>query len=301
MKPARLYTRPRGFTLTEIGVVLVVIAVILSLAVPALNAYRKRARTAVGLQHLSEIGKGTIDMAVARKNVLPFGYHPPPGGDPIKFAFFPKESDWAIFLNSYLTGSPNNYEDFPGGQIELLPIFQDPNATNPWEGHVHYSTHPVLMPDTDLVLEDPPDWDLYRLSRVRRPAEVILIMDATQRNNGNAYATTRNLDNTRFNPWSGANPNPLYDENEVFYDKSFTDNNDPIDPGTNDESVSSTGNIAWRQGGKSDVNPALLTTTALRQAEGRAANWAANFVFLDGHVATLKPQQVTKKNVRVDR
>ena len=290
-----------GFTLTEMGVVIGIIAVIVVLALPALNKYRKRARTVMGLQHLNEIAKSVMDMTVANNNVLPFGYNDTAETDP---DYFPRDTDWAVRLNGYLTGAPDHYNGFTG-DIELLPIFTDPNATYPDRGYLHYSCHPVLMPDTELIVE-PPNWSQNRLTRIRRSSEMILIMDGAQRpasSGYNAYATAFNIDDTAFNPWINLNgsrvSNPGFDETKVFFDKDANDNNVPIDPGTNDESID-LADIAWRQGGEFDGDLSTLITKDDRLAAARASNWSANFVFCDLHAATLKPEQVTKRNVRVD-
>lgn len=290
-----------GLSLVEAVVIIVILATLMVLILPALGQYRQRARTAKGLSNLGQIVKAISGFAVENANTLPVGYVPPAtvNGEEV-------ETDWVFIVNDFLTGMGDTYAKVNPDRDNIrffpLEIFRDPNAGHEG-GNYHYSAHPVLMPDNDTV-NDWPNWRTYRWSRFKRPSEVILIMDGTLRPPDpdklhivpwTSFATAVNLDDGAMKPWITSEDvvdptNPLLDDN-VFYNASNPagDNGTAIDPGKNLDTDDITGtdhaNIRWRQG-----------------ADGPdTSRWAANFAFPDGHAKTIKAPDVHNANVRIDR
>jgi len=64
----------RGFTLIEILVVVAIIALLVSILLPSLNAARRQARVVVCSSNLSTLGKSTLFYAQASKDELPAGW-----------------------------------------------------------------------------------------------------------------------------------------------------------------------------------------------------------------------------------
>lgn len=259
----------KGFTITEAVVAIAIIGVVSALLVPAIGKMRDKAKTLQGLTNLNEIGKTTYAYTVDHNATLPIGardMHP--------------ETDWSIILNSYMTGSGDTYAAVEDANKipQTLPIFRDPNASFPDDGFLHYSAHPVLMPDqahiNDVNLKGL--FVRYKLARIRRPSEVVLVMDATQ-NPGHktvkytAFATTRRIDNRLLEP--SKQPTSY-----LFFNPAASDNDDPIDPGPNVDTTANAGNIRWRQSGDT----------------------AANFAFLDGQTRTIQMRDFPKRYIRVD-
>lgn len=254
----------------ELVVVLATVTLLVALMIPAASGARGRARTTRGLTNLQQIGQAIHAYTNDDLGTLPIGYHQQsPGTIP--------DTDWSILINSHMTGSGDSYASFPGGDPQTLAVFRDPNASFPNDGFLHYSSHPVLMPDTAHIDDPAVGWTRYRLSRMRRPSSVVLIMDATQNpahptHAYTSFATAKNIDNGSLHPTEG---DPLY----VHYEPTDTATNDsPLHPGANDDTVANTGNIRWRQHGNS----------------------AANFLFPDGHSQTIKMGQLHKHQIRVD-
>lgn len=282
-----------GFTITEAVVVMVVTTVVMALLLPGLGRAREHARTAQGLANLQQLGQGVYIMAIDLNNTLPVGYW---DGTPWNDARIGAlETDWMIVLNDYLAGGGDNYTALAAGprQNETLPIFRDPNATYTDTGLHHYSGHPVLLPDQD-VIENTTNPRVravtrYRLTRMRRPDEVILAMDGIQQYSNNRHVigtlaqfSTRALaDDIDREALDNRTGNFL---NAAFYDEGDRDLNNLIDPGIN-------------QDGTTGGNPARPNDIRWRQH----SNTAANFVFPDGHSETLGMNNVRKRNIRVDR
>ncbi len=307
--------RARGFTITETVVVVAITTAVLALLLPAMNRGRDHARTLQGLANLSEIGQTVHLFAIDNYGTLPYGYW---DGTPYtsSVAIDGIETDWMVQLNHYLAGTGDNYDDLLNGPAnnQMLPIFRDPNALDPNQGIHHYAGHPLLLPTKDLVDDATASRNgvpgssftgstlpeqyaknitQYRLSRFRRPREVVLAMDGLQRQDtGNStwdtYATAFRMDSDSLNPFS-AGFVPFYDPTDPLGDLIF-----PINAGLSDEAnyVSGTtvqANIRWRQ----------------------KNNTAANFLFPDGHTETKampdgtnnpnQPNVVQKRHIRIDR
>jgi prepilin-type processing-associated H-X9-DG protein len=177
-----------------------------------------------------------------------------------------------------------NYQDLSGQAARLKDAFRDKDTVE-GKGFIHYSAHPRLMPDLamkDFSLPTQPFLQPYKLSKIRRSSEIVLIMDGTQigQVTGNpdpelwqAFATAYKLD--RFNLQSGGIPYSF-----LLLDRPSARPDASIDPGPNKDASNQQyghldnpdGNIRWRH-----MN-----------------NKSANFLFVDGHA---EPRQLKKASV----
>lgn len=270
-------------------VVIVITSLMMGLLLAGMQHIRRNMRTTRGLANLKEMTQTIHTYAAENRAELPIGFHTPDGNNPPELVK-PSDPDteWSILLNNYMTGTGStNAEvvmsvDIGGTMVnvpQILPLFRDPNATFPDQGYLHYSVHPVLMPDTAHIYDININWRRYKLAWLQRPHEVVLIMDAAQRPNAivpySAFATSVRLDNVLLDP---SNQSPAPFPSHIFYDPSAADNDNLVDSGSNDDTVANAGNIRWRQHG----------------------NKAANFAFPDGHSETISIDKLKKRNIRAD-
>jgi len=277
------YPRPAGFTLTEVVVVMAITSTLLALLMPALGRGRDLARTVKGLSNQKELVQGIHAYSFTNRGTLPFGFNldylSDNGGT---------GSDWAVMVNSLITGQIDTYWAPSDPDPVLTELFIDPNASWPQLGTQHYSGHPILMPTITLVNNGsrvpgytPPP--LYKTSRIRRSSEILLLTDGMQNppgvpdidQQGNAAATAYAINAGAIDPETPSTYTFVLSDSTI---------DDPILPGDNLEDSAYKGDIRWRQ-----LN-----------------NTAANFVFADGHGETLKNAdangncEVLKRNILVD-
>ena len=150
-----------GFSLIELLVVIVVIALLIGLVFPALIGVRRAARTVAGLSDLSQIGRAIHAYAEDYGNTLPVGWRDQ--GDA-------QDTNWTTLVNGHMTGSGITDATFDAARFSA--VFMDPNAAVDG-GRVHFSAHPVLLPDltrTSLLL--------YKVERIVRTTGLVLAMDS---------------------------------------------------------------------------------------------------------------------------
>ena len=95
----------RAFTLVELLVVVGIIAVLIAILLPALNAARRQARTVVCLSNLKQIGHAFFMYGQQYKGVWPVAVHEPPGSlaSPISV-----DRRWYDLLAEYVTSEKMN-------------------------------------------------------------------------------------------------------------------------------------------------------------------------------------------------
>ena len=295
MGPRRDTKRMRGFTITETVVVIAITTTVMAMVLPTMNRAREQARTVQGMANLQQVGQALQVFTIDNSNTLPVGYWrgsnappPNPGDD---FPTGALETDWMVMLNDFLAGGGDTYEGLANGERngEMLKIFKDPNAEYPDEGIHHYTGHPLLLPDVD-VINDPahPEVVRYRLTRFRRPHEVVLVMDGIQvPNNQASFANAFAMDGNSLDPENGSYK-PFFNANESGNPTNDNDNDAVIAPGHNYDPYDTAAmggaakrefaDIRWRQNG----------------------NTAANFIFPDGHSETKRMGDLKKRNIRID-
>jgi prepilin-type N-terminal cleavage/methylation domain-containing protein/prepilin-type processing-associated H-X9-DG protein len=280
--------RTGGFTLVELLVVIGIIALLVSILLPALNRVRAQATSIKCLANLRSIGQAIVVYANNNKGSLPYGFWDGTGGivDGVQdFSGPPTRSDWATLLaGTVLSNRGARYDEIEskGG---LGAAFQCPDAAqggNTGARTLHYAAHPRLMPqidDRDFYFNTTPATLLkpYKISQIKRSAEIVLIFDAI----------------TAIFPAGGSSvlaPVALgLDQDGLFLGPSFTQNgrtwNYLVDDGSMDLSQAIyTPNRD--QASSTWFNQSPANWANLRWRHGK--DDAANFVFADGHAESRK-------------
>lgn len=305
----RVTQRRSGFTLVELLVVIGIIALLISILLPALNRARAQANTTKCLANLRSIGQGLMVYTVQFKGSYPYGYWDGVGGTVNGIQEYPplddpNTSDWMTLLvgNSIgKSGGSKFGEVINVNNAAPQQLFACPAAIQTENKSIrtlHFTVHPRLMPDLDyydralpttMALKDrllKP----YKVGKLKRSAEICLIFDGIQRmdTTGNADPVAYGLDADALasNPTSGGvsyhKAHYLLDDGSIdFYSQPvFAPNEDFYSPPYQGYRMS---NLRWRHG----------------------RNNAANIVYADGHGETrnLKPginAEVTARNLYVN-
>src|ERR1039458_2908742 len=188
---ARLARRVHAFTLVELLVVIGIIALLISILLPALTRARMTASTLTCQANLHSIGQGLLIYVVDNHGTLPYGWYSgvwPTGAgyDPIH------ESDWVYqtvnTLNGRMRTTATGNAQAGTDTIRTRQMFLCPDApgqgmtTNPASSVSHYGSHPRLMPVLDgskLPLPGILPFLPYKISHIKRSAEVGLIFEAS--------------------------------------------------------------------------------------------------------------------------
>jgi prepilin-type N-terminal cleavage/methylation domain-containing protein/prepilin-type processing-associated H-X9-DG protein len=258
-------TRHNAFTLVELLVVIGIIAVLISILLPALSKARESAKALQGLSNIKQLSIATRMYAADNSDWLPAGDNPTHWGIP-----------WPHALAHYL-GMPNKTTT----QINANPpkVLRCPNAAVPDRGVTHYSANPILIPDLTRGIPSsgsPPWLRPYKLSRARPPAELMLYFDGQQ------------IEAKGFIPYYSAWQinNGLYNQTAslIYRENWFT--------GTRTNTVLAYGNSMNRD----HYGTANFGTAEIRYRQLR--DTAANVVFVDGHAETMKRGTIRQSNLR---
>jgi len=248
--------RKSGFTLVELLVVIGIIAALVALLLPALNAARAQAKTMACASNLRQIGLALEVYALGNRGGLPAGDNSPSGQD----------YNWPLALAPFAGGKNSTT-----GTVVWPKIYQCPNAWFYGLGNVHYSANSLVMPDltrkygisgAQFYLRP------LRLSDVKPSTSIAMFFDG-QQVGGKNY-------NTYYSAWQ-MNNGLSSQEARVYYAQEYFNGR-------------ADGPLAYKLSSNADWPGANFNGGEMRYRDNRGK--AINVVFADGHVET-KPLTVT--------
>lgn len=244
---------PKAFTLIELLVVISIIALLIGILLPSLQAARQSANSVTCLSRLRQIGQGLNVYAVDYKQSLP------PGADG-------STTNWAILIFNYLGASGSDFAT-QDADNSMNVAFRDVDTleTDDTTGHrIHYSSHPRLMPDINSNENFGPNTGNPRrpmtLDEVLNASDLIAIFDGVQiADRGN-----------------GVSPNGYgIDADRLFYD-TFLVYGEGSSPDTRARAGS---NLDAANGGSGNVGEMRFRHNN---------NTSGNVLYLDGHAGTIR-------------
>ena len=180
----------KGFTLVELLVVIGIIALLISVLLPALSKARQQASLVQCESNMRQIGQAIVMYSGDNQGRLPYGFW---GGGTGSTG----ESVWSVLIQPYISKAGSTFADnynTRGLQSAIRKLFLCPDApggipdlnTNTY---TQYVCHPRLMPwipsSAGWVGPDNPDpvigqnLQSYKLAHIKRSSEIGLIFDAS--------------------------------------------------------------------------------------------------------------------------
>src|SRR5271156_3877299 len=173
-------SRRRGFTLVELLVVIGIIALLISVLLPALSKARQQGNVVACESRMRQIGQMAVMYCNDNKGSLPWGSNENAGTAVINGVSESLDYDWSTKLFSALNPKYGDTYYLQTQNSSALPysrsIFMDVETPIGWGG-LQYSCHPRLMPSNGSTDSTGALLSPYKLSHVQRSTEVILIFD----------------------------------------------------------------------------------------------------------------------------
>lgn len=179
-----------AFTLIELLVVISIIALLISILLPALRSARGAAHSMACLSRERQMGIAFMAYAQDHKDTLPAGY-------------INSNVTWSDLLAPYHGVNEGDYNSFSSTRRQrMAKLLLDADVQFKTGSNFYYSTHPRLMPQTSNTdYSDParPKLAQQRISMIKNPTKLIAIMDGTQIGGGSANWVANNLDKGAIN------------------------------------------------------------------------------------------------------
>lgn len=174
-----MYTNRRGFTLIELLVVISIIALLLSIVMPAMTKVREQGRTVVCANTLKQIGLAANVYSVDNRDELPLSVY-----------FYPSHTGqlWVHALSKYLGGFAEAVNGYPGpwhqkgnayynGFYRCMSQKVHEKFASPWPP-VHYLDF-GMNTNINYGINNPGELPNYHIkfSQIKNPGNVLLFAD----------------------------------------------------------------------------------------------------------------------------
>ncbi|MEM6332025.1 MAG: DUF1559 domain-containing protein [Planctomycetota bacterium] len=253
-------TKPHAFTLIELLVVISIIALLISILLPALSSARQTAQTAQCMSNLRQIGLGATAYAFEANGLYPPGLNQVNG----------ENDNWASLLQTYIAARSDASNGVGFG--DEFPVYLCPSATIDG-GQQHYSAHPRLMirvGSNDAFYSNTREMSPKGPDDVVRQSEIILMADGPQRfgaDNAKSAEIFDAVDGWRF-----------YFNNQSLVIRPWANAEEAINStGLNTDGTGSQSEFRWRHQGES-----------------------AAMLHVDGHVKTRQQDQTLRRFIQMD-
>ena len=186
-------TQRQAFTLVELLVVIGIIAVLISILLPALQRARRAAQDVKCQSNLRQIGQAALMYATEWRGVMPRA------NTEVMVGLVKAIDDWAVTVEPYLRRIPEGVD--PALAYRTDPILACPSFTGDRTGpnfvqygmndYIDYGKYrptidPLNVTGVDQFLAGPYPPINYKITQIKRPAETIMFADKSH--HPNAFA-----------------------------------------------------------------------------------------------------------------